>query len=305
MHVNITKSETGNNKGSSGQLVAYLEKENRVAEQLNKDYQREYWFNQESNTIQPYEVRQKIDGNIAKLSKDDAKFFLINISPSEKEILFLKEQYGEDGAKEQLKDYANLVMDAYAKNFKRNGVDGNQDLVYYGKLENHRYYTYKDLEVRKGRAKKGDIKPGEQMHVQIIVSRKDASNSIKLSPLNNSKGTNAEHSQKVGQFDRVAFKQATESLFDKTFGYDREIGESFRYANTLKHGSYEEKQEVKEQQKAEYTIRLGNQQGYQGKGLLDILLNEGHNVGGGPPTPDDSKRKKKKKKRGYYQGPRM
>lgn len=303
MHVNITKSETGNNKGGSGQLVAYLEKENRVAEQLNKDYQPEYWFNHNGNMIQPYEVRQAIDGNIAKLSKDDAKFFLINISPSEKEIRFLKDQYGEDGAKEQLKDYANRVMDAYAKNFKRNGIEGNQDLVYYGKLENNRYYTYKDLEVRKGRTKKGDIKPGEQMHVQIIVSRKDASNSIKLSPLNNSKGTNAEHSLKVGQFDRVAFKQVTESLFDKTFGYDREIGESFRYANTLKHGSYEQKEELKEQQRVEQTFRLGNQPVYQGKGLLGILLDEGHNLGGGPPAQDDAK-KKKKKKPGYYQGPR-
>jgi hypothetical protein len=91
-------------------------------------------------------------------------------------------------------------MEAYVKNFKRNGVNGNQDLVYFGKVEYNRYYTYKDLEVRKGLAKKGDIKPGAQMHVQVIVSRKDASNSIKLSPLNNSKGTNAVHSQKVGQF---------------------------------------------------------------------------------------------------------
>ncbi|HEY0245506.1 MAG TPA: DUF5712 family protein, partial [Mucilaginibacter sp.] len=30
MHINISKSETGNNKGSSGQLVNYLEKENRL-----------------------------------------------------------------------------------------------------------------------------------------------------------------------------------------------------------------------------------------------------------------------------------
>lgn len=102
------------------------------------------------------------------------------------------------------------------------------------------------------------------MHVQVIVSRKDASNGIKLSPLNNSKGINAEHSQKVGQFDKVAFKQATESLFDQTFGYDREIGETFRYANTLKHGSYEEKQEVKVQQRAEHTFGLGNHQGLSG-----------------------------------------
>ena len=36
MYINITQNETGNNKGSSGQLVTYLEKENRVAEKLNQ-----------------------------------------------------------------------------------------------------------------------------------------------------------------------------------------------------------------------------------------------------------------------------
>jgi len=245
MHVKITKSETGNNKGSSRQLVAYLEKENRIAEAQHNDLTTpEYWFNHDSNTIQPYEVRRSIDNNVAKLSKDDAKFFMVNISPSSKELLYFKEQFGEEKAKEYLKAYANAVMDAYAKNFKRNGVNGNQDLVYFGKLEQNRYYTYKDLEVRKGLAKKGDIKPGEQMHVQVIVSRKDASNTIKLSPLNNSKGSNAAHSQKVGQFDRVAFKQATEGLFAQMFGYERDIKESFKYANTLKHGSYEQRHQA-------------------------------------------------------------
>jgi hypothetical protein len=298
MHVNITKSETGNNKGSSSQLVAYLEKENRVARAQNNNIKPEYWFNHNSDTIQPYEVRQIIDNNIAKLSKDDAKFFLVNISPSSKELLFLKERFGEEKTKEYLKIYANAVMDAYAKNFKRNGVNGNQDLAYFGKLEHSRYYTYKDLEVRKGLAKKGDIKPGEQMHAQVIVSRKDLSNLIKLSPLNNSKGTNAAHSQKVGQFDRVAFKQATESLFDTMFGYEREIKESFKYANTLKHGSYEQKQAVKEQLKFEQAGSFEKHQSH-GKGLLDVLLD-----GGGiymAPVPDGLKRKRKKR-RGYDRG---
>jgi hypothetical protein len=302
MHVNITKSETGNNKGSSSQLVAYLEKENRIAEAQNNNLMEpEYWFNHSSDTIQPYEVRQGIDNNVAKLSKDDAKFFLVNISPSSKELLFLKERFGDEKTKDYLKAYANAVMDAYAKNFKRNGVDGNQDLVYFGKLEQNRYYTYKDLEVRKGLAKKGDIKPGEQMHVQVIVSRKDASNSIKLSPLNNSKGTNAAHSQKVGQFDRVAFKQTTESLFDSMFGYEREIKESFKYANTLKHGSFLEKQEFRGQAKAEQTVNFGKQQSHR-QGLVDVLLGV---TGGGciGPTPDDSKKRRKKKKgRGYDGG---
>ena len=254
MHINITKSETGNNKGSSSQLVAYLEKENRQAELLDKNYTPEYWFNNIVNNIQPYEVRKSIDNNIAKLSKDDAKFFLINISPSEKELRYLKELYGKNGAKEALKQYANEVMCAYAKNFKRNGINSNDDLVYFGKVENSRYYSYKDLEVRKGVAKKGEAKPGEQMHLQIIVSRKDKSNSIKLSPLNNSKGKNAEHSLKVGQFDRVAFKQEAEKLFDGLFDYDRSLQESFNYANTMKNGNYDQRQEMKDQLHAETNL---------------------------------------------------
>jgi hypothetical protein len=296
MHVNITKSEAGNNKGSSSQLVAYLEKENRIAESQNHNLKKtEYWFNQERDTIQPYEVRQSIDNNIAKLSKADAKFFLINISPSPKELLYLKEKYGEEGTKYYLKEYANHVMDAYAKNFRRNGVSGNQNLAYFGKLESNRYYTYKDLEVRKGQAKKGDIKPGEQMHVQIIVSRKDASNSIKLSPLNNSKGTNAEHSQKVGQFDRVAFKQVSESLFDNMFGYTREIKESFNYVNTLKHGSYEQKEQLKAEQATGFEKHQG-----QGKGLIDALFEaDGNYIA---PVPEELRKRRKKKGHGYDKG---
>ena len=147
------------------------------------------------------------------------------------------------------------MMYDYALNFKRNNISSNKDLVYFGKLENHRYYTYKDEEVKNGHAKKGDQKPGEQMHVQIIVSRKDASNSIKLSPLNNSRGKNQAHSLKVGQFDRTAFKQSAEKRFDQIFNYERELKETFKYANTLKHGSYEQKLELIAEEKKEQELR--------------------------------------------------
>lgn len=289
MHINITKSESGNNKGSSSQLVSYLEKENRLYQ--GQRIEPEYWFNQQRQNIQPYEVRYGIDNNIAKLSTDDAKFFLINISPSEKEIKYLKKQYGEEGAKQQLKEFANKVMDEYAKNFKRNNINSNNDLVYFGKQENNRYYTYKDLEVRKGIAKKGDPKPGEQMHIQIIVSRKDATNSIKLSPLNNSKGKNQLHSQKVGQFDRTAFKQTSENLFDKAFGYERELKETFKYANTLKHGSYEQKREIQEKQKE-------MQNNHSQVAIFNTLLGKVSE----DYMPNIPQRRKKKKKHEHHQG---
>lgn len=237
MFINISDNKEAANKGSSGALVHYLEKENR----LDKKCASEYWFNGQQINVDPYQVMKTIDGNIAKLGKADAKFFLVNISPSQKEIAFLREHYGNDGVKDQLKGFAVRVMDAYAQNFKRDGIKSHEDLVWFAKLENYRYYTYNDPEVKQGIKKRGDRKVGEQLHVQVIVSRKDATNTIKLSPMNTSRGSNEEHSKKMGQFDRVAFKQSGEGLFDSLFEFDRKLKETMAYANTKKNGSLQER----------------------------------------------------------------
>ncbi len=237
MFINISDSKEAENKGSSSKLVNYLEKENR----MDGKQKPEYWFNGQQVSIQPYEVMRKIDGNVAKLGKDDAKFFLVNISPSQKEIAFLKEQYGEDGAIDQMKGFAVRVMDAYAQNFKREGINGHEDLLWFAKLENYRYYNHNDPEVKQGLKKRGDRKDGEQLHVQVIVSRKDATNTVKLSPMNNSRGKNAAHSKKMGQFDRLAFKQCGESLFDSLFEFDRQLKDTLAYANTKKNGNVTER----------------------------------------------------------------
>ena len=242
MYISITDSETGNNKAGSRQLVNYLEKENRV---LTEDgLGRELWFNTASRKILPQEVRVTIDNNTAKLGRSDAKFFLVNISPSQKEIAFLKERYGDKGAEEKLKLYAVQVMDAYANNFKRAGIHNSKDLLWYGKLERYRYYSFTDPEVAQGTAKRGDRKTGEQLHLQMIVSRKDISNKIKLSPMNNSRGSNKEHSQKLGQFDRVAFKASGELIFDQMFSFDRLLKDTLDYALIMKKGSPDQKREI-------------------------------------------------------------
>ena len=240
MFINISDSKEAANKGSSSGLVHYLEKENR----LDKKNQPEYWFNGKGVNIDPYQVMKTIDNNIAKLGKVDAKFFLVNISPSQKEIAFLRKQYGDDGVKDQLKGFAVRVMDAYAHNFKREGVNSHEDLVWFAKLENYRYYTYNDPEVKQGLKMRGDRKKGEQLHVQVIISRKDATNTIKLSPMNNSRGKNEEHSKKMGQFDRVGFKQSGEGLFDSLFEFDRQLKDTMAYANMQKNGSLYERMEM-------------------------------------------------------------
>ncbi|CAN5239964.1 hypothetical protein BH09BAC6_BH09BAC6_24650 [soil metagenome] len=132
-------------------------------------------------------------------------------------------------------------MDAYAQNFKREGVASHKDLVWFAKLENYRYYAYNDPEVKQGIKKRGDRKEGEQLHVQVIVSRKDATNMIKLSPMNTSKGKNETHSSKMGQFDRLAFKQIGENLFDCLFEFDRQLKDTLAYANSQRNGSLDER----------------------------------------------------------------
>ena len=238
MYINITTSETGDNKGSCGALVAYLEKENKDKKRL-EDH--EIWFNGKSTVIKPHEVRIGIDNNIAKLTKEDSKFFLINISPSQKELHFLISQFGEEGVKDKLKEFAIKVMDEYAKNFKRDTIRNHKDLLWFGKLESYRYYGYNDKEVKRGDKVRGERKDGHQLHLQIIVSRKDITNNIKLSPQNTSRGKNAAHSAKLGQFDRKAFKQSGETLFDTMFCFNRELKERMEYANTMKNGTIQQK----------------------------------------------------------------
>lgn len=320
MYINITASETGGNKGSCSALVNYLEKENRMAK---KAEEKENWFNGTGQDIKRHTVRMDIDNNVAKLCRDDSKFFLVNISPSQKEIRHLISLYGEEGAKEKLKEFAVNVMDKYAQNFNRLGVGSNRDLLWFGKLENYRYYGHKDKEVKNGQKQKGERKEGQQMHIQIVVSRKDITNRIKLSPQNTSRGRNTAHSRKMGQFDRTAFKQSGETLFDEMFAFERNLKESMEYANTMKNGTLEQRSRLLSRAKDQDTHREQNIEnqpdhslqatdieafeqvvGIAGeitKAAADILgglLDPGNIASEGESTVSDEERKRRRKKKG-------
>lgn len=241
-HINITASSSGSNAGSCSQLVEYLEKENN----LKAEYKAELWFNQGRDDLRPHEVRLDIDSNTAKLKQHEAKFYLVNISPSQKELAHL----GNDPQK--LKEYARGVMAEYAANFQK-GL-GPDDVKWYGKVEYSRGYKWTDLEVKHGLNQRGEPKAGHQMHVQIIVSRKDMQNQRLLSPLTNHRGQgkSAEHGHKFGQFNRVEFKERSEVAFDTQMGYRRELEESFRYQNTMSNGTV--------QQRATMTLELRDTQ---------------------------------------------
>ena len=267
-------SNGGNNTGSSASLVEYLEKENldldKLEEEAQKmemkmDYQsrKQDFFNHSRDNIGRIEVQSKIDSNIQKLGKEDAKFFSPTINFSEKELKHLAQKVtgkndvknvGEMNTKEfktynnLIKDYAKKAMDNYSQNFNRQdkGLKNGSDLVYFGKVEHQRKYKGTDSEVQKNKAKQGEFKPGLQSHVHVIVSRKDQTQKLKLTPTTNEKNTVRKiggNQYRVG-FDRKNWISQNEKLFDNLFKYKRQELEKFENQNILKNGALKEKEEL-------------------------------------------------------------
>ena len=129
---------------------------------------------------------------------------------------------------EAMKRYIREVfIPEYAKNF--NKVLSKADIKFYGKIHFNRSRSDNEL----------------NMHCHLIVSRKDQTNKKKLSPLTNHKNT--KNGVIKGGFDRVNLFQQVERSFDKLFSYNRQLSESFEYANTMKNGSISKQLELQEQ----------------------------------------------------------
>lgn len=240
-----TSDKANGNKGSSIQLVNYLEKEDLMKEKIAFDKnelpeKRMGFFSHEDDNITSANVIDKIDSNKKSLGKNDAKFYSIIISPSEKEQSFLiKQVTGKDDVEsleelskgqkslfeEKLKSYSRNVMNEYANNFKRKGLNDGSQLVYFGKVEHYRVFKGTDKGVVSRKYKSGENKKGLNSHIHIIVSRKDNKQKFKLSPLANERAGKS-NSKLNGKsvtrgFDRVNFKELSEKVFDKEFKYNR------------------------------------------------------------------------------------
>ena len=76
----------------------------------------------------------------------------------------------------------------------------------------------------------GMPKEGNQSHIHIIVSRKDASNKFSLSPGSKYKAADVTLNGKTVKrgFDRDKFFQKAEKTFDHTFGYKRNFAETYK-----------------------------------------------------------------------------
>lgn len=212
------------NTGSSVGVTNYLEHEE--LERIKNGKEREHFFTHDKEQVSAREATFKIDSNKAQLMKKDSKFFVITVSPSEKEIKSMGRTPEERSA--NFKKYINEgVMERYAENF---GKDLQaKDLIYYGKIHHER-----------------GSKTGEQMHAHIIVSRKDMTNKIKLSPQTNHRGT--KKGAIKGGFDRTEFFNNSEKSFDIGFNHSRDFKESFEFQNTMKNGKMDEVKQLPERE---------------------------------------------------------
>lgn len=257
------------NTGSSYSLVMYLEKENiELEKKLDfSEFQikKQSFFNHERDNFNAIDVIEKIDKNKRKLGKKDSKFFSITISFSANELHHISKlvsgkivnDVSEFNNKEYIdynnliKEYSKKAMDNYAANFNRQdkGLNSGADLVFFGKVEHYRKFKGHDTEVLKGLFKSGDSKPNLNSHLHAIVSRKDVTQKMKLSPLaNERKSTNRKingNTYSVG-FDRTKWIEMNEKTFDKLFDYKRPLLEQFVNQNILKNGSPEQKHKLNE-----------------------------------------------------------
>ena len=244
MHIDFAPPSKGtyNNAGSSRQLASYLEHED--LERMEKGIYTEGFFNLTEDNICKSAVIEDIDSNIGQLLKTDAKFYAIHVSPSERELRAMGNT--EQEQTEAMKRYIREVfIPEYAQNF--NKELSASDIKFYGKIHFARNRSDNEL----------------NMHCHLIVSRKDQSNKKKLSPLTNHKST--KKGIIIGGFDRVNLFQQAEQGFDKLFRYDRQLSESFEYANTMKNGSIYEQlklqgQEVKFDERIIEIDQYSNQQ---------------------------------------------
>lgn len=227
---------TYNNAGSSKRLAQYLEHED--LERMEKGIYTEGFFNLTEENLYKSQVVKDIDNNKAQLLKTDAKFYAIHISPSAKELQTMGNTEQEQA--EAMKRYIReVVIPEYAKNF--NKELSAEDIKFYGKIHFDRDST------------RSDGNNQNNMHCHIIVSRKDQSNKIKLSPLTNHKNT--KKGTVKGGFDRTNLFQQAEQGFDKLFNYGRPLPESFEYFNTMKNGSIADQIKMQERMN-EYTHSL-------------------------------------------------
>ncbi len=267
MYISITKQHLGTTfSQSSGDFVSYLEKENedkalelqehffdqhndRISpEQVIKDIdgntaklkKRDPKFY--SLTINPSQSELKHIGNDPERLRQYVRETMKNYADA-----FYRDN---PVSVDSIKYYAKIEYERHYKGYDK-AIKENQpfrakivklehDLVKIRNGELHENPKAIERQINKLKAQaphqmdgkmieQGMKKKGLQTHIHIIVSRKDSSNTLSLSPGSSHKASEALLNGKPVKrgFDRDAFFENAEKTFDRLFKYDRNFVESY------------------------------------------------------------------------------
>lgn len=213
-----TSPKSGGNTGSCGQAVSYLEKEDK---DRTEESELKGFFNSEKSNLDKSQAIKEIEhsGYKKTLRNDEAKFYSVTLSFSEKEL--------KGRTDKELMDFAKQNFpQMYCSSLKGREQDPTK-LAWVGKLETTRTYKGTDEKVKDGAVKSGQEKEGDNRHIHILVARKTLDDK-KISPMSNhfreGKGTGAVKSG----FDQDKFKLECEQRFDKHFSIDRDKEDSVK-----------------------------------------------------------------------------
>lgn len=268
MYVTITPQKLGTTYHNSvADLVAYLEKENEInpsskfnfffdqsrdivsAEQVNQAI--------DQNTAKLRRNAPKFYSMVLSPSKRELEHIKASPEQMKKYTRELMKAYAHnfnrkiDGHRVTEKDLLYFAKIEFQRTFKEFDWQVKENVPYIKKLarlNNHIAQKDETTPVKKlqnqieslyqqiphklnGQAIiPGMQKPGDQIHVHVIISRKDISNRYSLSPGSSYKSSKTVLNNKniARGFNRNEFYQHAETLFDKTFHYNRNPAESFQ-----------------------------------------------------------------------------
>ena len=136
---------------------------------------------------------------------------------------------GTDFQIKENQPYASKILQLKSeiKNIQDGRAEGNINKIKneIAKLERQAPHQQNGKRIVQGMAKDGN-----QSHIHIIVSRKDASNRFSLSPGSKYKASDVKLNGETVKrgFDRDNFFDKAEKTFDKNFGYKRNFAETYK-----------------------------------------------------------------------------
>ena len=273
MYIAITPQKLGQNYSNSvTDYVDYLEKENDGLEPQNQEHffnQTEDEISKniviaqiDKNTAKLKKVEPKFYSIVVSPSQRELKKIANNPDALKSYTRALMKEYANSFCREnpitvdQIKYFAKIEHERTYRGFEKEVLENapyrkrivklENDIqkVYRGELEgNMKKLQQKIAQLKEAAPHKiegkmivaGIKKEGNQSHIHIIVSRKDASNSFSLSPGSKYKASQVEmHGKKVQRgFDREQFYEKSEVVFDKLFDYKRNYIETYKTKKTM------------------------------------------------------------------------